>query len=381
MTKILFLPKYPPMGASSRMRTYQYLPLWKQAGHGVKVSSFFNEAYLSQVYALRRPGVWNVLKCYLRRFLILFTAVRYDYVWVEKELFPFVPAWVEALLSALGLRLILDYDDAVFHNYDKSKNPWVRTWLPKKIDRVMKAAYLVLAGNRYLAQRAACAGATRIEILPTVIDLKKYAQPPVFGKSRMIGVGSPTPAMGSDDPGMDPPVVTVGWIGSPSTLKYLGLVSQALTRLYGKTPFRFVLVNGGSVRYQQYLKLPPEAVTRLVWSEEEEVGQIRQMDIGIMPLPDDPWERGKCAYKLIQYMACGLPVVASPVGMNTEVVHHGQNGYLAHSEEDWVEYLGRLLADAEARRSMGEEGRLLVEREFTLEGNFKKMLAYVSAVL
>src|SRR5690606_38569643 len=111
----------------------------------------------------------------------------------------------------------------------------------------------------------------------------------------------------------------------------LKLVSPALTKLYRKKPFRFVLINGGSVRYRQYLELPEQAIAHYVWSEQDEVSQIHQMDIGIMPLPDDPWERGKCAYKLIQYMACGLPVVASPVGMNTEVVSHGRNGYLADS--------------------------------------------------
>ena len=374
MKSILFLPKYSPMGASSRLRTYQFLPLWRQAGHMVKVSSFFNEGYLTQVYTHRRPEVGKVLRCYLRRFFILFSVFRYDYIWVEKELFPFVPAWAEQLLRALGVRLVMDYDDAVFHNYDQSKNFWVRKFLADKIDRVMKSAFLVFAGNPYLAQRAERSGARRVVILPTVIDPKKYRLVPAAVKPRGIPaeVYPSRVSVQGDSPAPER-LPAIGWIGSPSTLRYLGLVSRALTRLYQKTPFRFILINGGSVRYQEYLKLPEEAVTRLVWSEPEEVSQIHQMDIGIMPLPSDPWERGKCAYKLIQYMACGLPVVASPVGMNTEVVSHGRNGFLAETEDEWVEYLGKLLADSEVRREMGGKGRTLIEDKFTLEKNFEKM--------
>jgi glycosyltransferase involved in cell wall biosynthesis len=368
--KLLFFPKYPPMGASSRLRTYQFLPLWKQAGYEIRVSSFFNDAYLSQVYTHQRPEFWNVLKCYLRRFSSLFSVFRYDCIWIEKELFPFIPAWVEQLLAALGVKLILDYDDAVFHNYDKSKNFWVRTFLPKKIDRVMKAANVVFAGSRYLAQRAKRAGALQVIILPTVIDPKKYT---------LSRYPITTSAVHSSDNSVQDgrqaseSLPSIGWIGSPSTLKYLRLVTGALSSLYHKRPFRFVLINGGSVQYRQYLDLPEEAITHYVWSEQDEVSQIHQIDIGIMPLPDDPWERGKCAYKLIQYMACGLPVVASPVGMNTEVVSPGDNGYLASNEQEWVEYLGRLLADEEARESMGRKGRGLVEKQFTLERSFERM--------
>jgi glycosyltransferase involved in cell wall biosynthesis len=235
---------------------------------------------------------------------------------------------------------------------------------------VMKAANVVFAGSRYLAQRAKRAGALQVIILPTVIDPKKYT---------LSRYPITTSAVHSSDNSVQDgrqaseSLPSIGWIGSPSTLKYLRLVTGALSSLYHKRPFRFVLINGGSVQYRQYLDLPEEAITHYVWSEQDEVSQIHQIDIGIMPLPDDPWERGKCAYKLIQYMACGLPVVASPVGMNTEVVSPGDNGYLASNEQEWVEYLGRLLADEEARESMGRKGRGLVEKQFTLERSFERM--------
>src|SRR5690606_29137679 len=154
-------------------------------------------------------------------------------------------------------------------------------------------------------QRAETADARPVVILPTVIEAKKYTLAQVAtSPSGLRAEAHPSQYSVQEECLAAESLPAIGWIGSPSTLKYLKLVSPALTRLYQKMPFRFVLINGGSVRYRQYLELPEQAIAHYVWSEQDEVSQIHQMDIGIMPLPDDPWERGKCAYKLIQYMAC-----------------------------------------------------------------------------
>lgn len=372
ISNILFLPKYPRMGASSRLRTYQFLSLWRDAGVDRRVSPFFNEQYLNEIYTRRKPSILNLLGCYCRRMMILFTVKRYDFVWVEKELFPFTPAWMERLLSSLGVKLVLDYDDATFHNYDRSSRSWVRRLLPRKIDRVMQASHLVLAGNEYLASRARAAGAKRVALLPTVIDPERYVRKP-FRIPLELQLKASLNTGDDLFSGSKTKRPTIGWIGSPSTIKYLSMVSDALCELYRLKSFRFILINAGSVRYQEFLHLPEDNVQHLVWSEEEEITQLSKIDIGIMPLPDNPWERGKCAYKLIQYMACGIPVVASPVGMNREVVIHGKNGYLAESGQEWVKYLGDLLNSPELREEMGWEGRALVEGEYTLSRNFEKL--------
>ncbi|GAB3219751.1 glycosyltransferase family 4 protein [Algoriphagus aestuariicola] len=360
------------MGASSRLRTYQYLDLWKEAGFGTMVSPFFNEAYLKQVYSHQKPALWNVLQCYFRRFFVLFSAFRYDFIWVEKELFPFLPAWGERFLRAAGLRLLLDYDDAVFHNYDQSPRPLVRALLSNKIDQAMRAAACVFVGNEYLAERARKAGAQRISFLRTVVDQEKYSWSPRQQEAPVAKAGI---VRGAEDDSLprQKDLPTIGWIGSPSTLKYLSLMSKALADVYQKVPFRFVLVNSETAKYRNLLHLPEGVVEHLVWSEDEEVSQLHRMDIGIMPLPDDPWERGKCAYKLIQYMACGLPVVASPVGMNKELVCHGRNGFLAQSDKDWEESLLQLLENPEIRQAMGKEGKGLIARDYTLTGNFQRI--------
>jgi len=344
--RILFLPKYPRMGASSRLRTYQYLPFWEKAGYQVEISSFFNEAYLKRFYQGKKHHPLNVLGCYFRRFWILLGVGKYDLIWIEKEAFPFLPSYAEWLLAKSGKGYFVDYDDAVFHNYDQHSGWLVRTWMGDKIDWVMRNARLVFVGNAYLKERAFKSGAKEVVSLPTVIDPSRY---------RMKAYGESSQR------------VKVGWIGSPTTLKYLLSLRPVFEKLREQLDFELLIVNA-----KPFGELDLACPVRMIpWSEETEVESILSMDIGLMPLPDDKWERGKCAYKLIQYMACGLPVVASPVGMNVEVVQVGVNGFLASSEEEWVESLRRLISDAEMRRKFGQQGFKIVQERYTLQRNFE----------
>lgn len=342
--KILFLPKYPRKGASSRLRTYQFLPLWSAQGVGYTVCPFFTDTYLNAIYANKKPSYLHVLGCYWRRLKILLSAGKYDLICIEKELFPYLPAFPEWMLSRLKGYWV-DYDDAVFHNYDRGKYSLVSRLMPKKIDRVMQWADLVTAGSAYLMQRAEAAGAKQVVQLPTVIDPKRYQKKVHEQKATL----------------------TIGWIGSPSTRKYLNALVPVWERLHRKFDLVLLLINEKS-------KPPfPGNVQTIPWTEAGEAAALLRLDVGIMPLPDDPWERGKCAYKLIQYMACGLPVVASPVGMNAEVVRHGVNGFLAQSEDEWVDALSLLIHDCGLRKAMGEKGYQVVRERYTLQHNFSVM--------
>jgi len=153
----------------------------------------------------------------------------------------------------------------------------------------------------------------------------------------------------------------VGWIGSPSTAKYLQMLASSLETLSALFPLRLRAIGGGGVR------LPGVEVENLPWSELEEVSMLQGCDIGVMPLADTPWERGKCGFKLIQYMACRKPVVASPVGVNREIVVDGVNGFLASSHDEWVRALERLKSDPELRKTMGANGRRMVEEKYCLQ--------------
>lgn len=332
------------MAASSRLRVYQFIPFWETNIEQVEVAPLLNQQYLQEFYARKRISKLNVLRCYLKRFFILLRAYRYDLIWVEKELFPYLPPFLEWLLSRTK-GYVVDYDDAIFHNYDCNRSALIRRFLPRKIDQVMRFSDLVWAGNPYLMDRAHAAGAKRVLFLPTVIDPTRYRRK----------THSPSP------------VTCIGWIGSPTTQKYLTRLLPVFEALHRQFPIRLLIVNGSeSFPFSGELEIIP-------WTEEGEVDAILKMDIGIMPLPDSPWERGKCSYKLIQYMACGLPVVASPIGFNTTVVTHGENGYLASTPEAWQEHLTDLILHPEKRKTMGQQGYLRVQENYTVEKNMERI--------
>lgn len=333
------LTKYERMGASSRMRSIQYEPYLRNAGFDVTHSALLDDDLLERRYRDGRYAFIALLRAYLHRVQLLMTRRRFDLVWIEKEAFPWWPLVIEAALLT-GVPYVLDFDDATFHNYDLSTNRFVRILLSSRLDRLMSKAALVACGNGYLAQRAMDAGASWTEIVPTVVDLERYSV------SRAV-VTSPVPY--------------IVWIGSPSTAKYLALLHEPLRRLALETSFVLRVIGA------EHIVMPGVDVEIVRWSEQTEVASMIDCAIGIMPLQDSPWERGKCGYKLIQYMACGLPVVASAVGANSEIVDGGIDGILVNSTDEWVSALGLLLNSPELRAEMGRAGRRRVEKDYCLQ--------------
>jgi glycosyltransferase involved in cell wall biosynthesis len=171
------------------------------------------------------------------------------------------------------------------------------------------------------------------------------------------------------------PLPTIGWIGSPATAHFLQLIAPALHEVVTRKLAQVVAVGANA---GQLSDLP---VTALPWTEATEVNDIQRFDIGIMPLPDAPFERGKCGYKLIQYMACGKPVVASPVGVNSAIVRDGVDGLLASNQQDWVSALTRLIADPGLRQQMGREGRRRIENEFSLQKAAPRFANLIDSVI
>jgi glycosyltransferase involved in cell wall biosynthesis len=295
--------------------------------------------YVRNLYSSRRQPASPILVAYVRRIAGLLTGRHFDLLWVEKELFPWLPYRFENLLLGRRIPYVVDYDDAVFHRYDRHNSPLVRSLLGKKIDALMHHAKTVVAGNQYLADRASSAGAAKIEYLPSVVDTDRYT------------TGQKT----ADQ-------FRIGWIGSPVTAPFLGLIRDALAEVVGQTGAHLVLVGAG-----ERDTLPGLGKELHPWSEDSEVELIKSFDVGIMPLPDGPFEQGKCGYKLIQYMACGLPVVASPVGVNKRIVEQKKTGFLASNTAEWVEALVQLSRDAGMRAALGKAGRGKVEQEYCLQ--------------
>lgn len=339
---VTVLTRYGSRGASSRVRATQYLPLLQTLGINATVRALLSDHYIESLYAGRRP-IFETLRCYARRLNDLQRTPRGELLWIEKEILPFAPAFLERWL-ARGHSYVLDFDDAIFHNYDLSKSSAVRLLLGRKIDRLMRDAKIVIVGNSYLEARAREAGAQRVERLPSVIDLDRY----------------PGPSLAASREREARPLRVV-WIGSPATARYLERLREPLQRLSATLPLEFRVIGAPA---PQWLGV---STVNIPWSADSEAAQIAACDIGVMPLDDTPWERGKCGFKLIQYMACGLPVVASPVGMNLDIVAPEENGLFARDADEWVAALERLASSAAFREMLGQCGRVKVEREYCLQ--------------
>lgn len=352
--KVLLLTRYDRLGASSRMRMLQYLPWLTAAGMDVTVSPLFPDAYVQGLQQGQR-NLWQMLGAYWRRLRTLLGSGNFDLLWIEKECLPWLPAWVEQVLLPARIPYVLDYDDAVFHYYDEHRSAVVKQLLGNKHPALMRNAALVVAGNAYLASFARSAGAPRVEVLPTAVDLTRY-------DSIDVKV-SATPQL--------PPCV--GWIGQRITADFLRPLAPLFERLTASGQGRFAAIGIDT----QALGLP---MTSIPWTESSEVTSIQSFDVGIMPLVDGPFERGKCGYKLIQYMACGLPVVASPVGVNAQIVEHGVNGFLASTPQEWEDALTTLLNDSALRQRMGQAGRRKVEQHYSLQVTGPRLVTLLKSV-
>lgn len=346
--RVLALTRYDSAGASSRYRVFQYVPGLRAAGIEVEVSHLLGRGYVEGLYAGKRGKVLTLARSAVARMLALLKWTRFDLVWLEKEILPYFPALLERVAGRLRTPLVVDYDDAIFHNYDLHRSTVLRAVLGSKIDQVMRAATLVVAGNEYLASRAREAGAAQVEIIPTVIDLARY-----------------TPAARPVRSGR----LVVGWIGSPSTQEYLRPIAPALAAFCAETGATLQVIGA-----RADFSLPGVPLTVVQWREESEVADLEQFDIGLMPLTDDPWSRGKCGLKLIQYMGASLPVVASPVGVNAQIVRVGETGFLPASPADWLSALRTLGSNAQMRTAMGIAGRQRAEQLFSLQSALPRLI-------
>lgn len=328
--RILALTRYGREGASSRVRFLQFLPALAAAGLTVEVRPLWDAAYLERWYATGARGALHALKRYSGRVRTIAQDLRsFDAVWLEAEMFPYLPAFAERWLH---VPYVVDYDDAV---YEKYSGCLLAPLLGDKIDQVMRKAAAVVAGNEVVADRARRAGARRVELIPTVVDPARYRTMPE--------------PQGSE--------LRIGWIGTPHTVRYLNLVAEPLRRIAQRMPVR-LLVIGGS------FSIAGVTIENHAWSEATESQLLSEIHLGIMPLPDMPWERGKSGYKLIQYMAAGRPVVASPVGANPGLV--GDAGLLAATDDDWQRAIAAL-AEPALRARLGARGRERVRTRFSVD--------------
>jgi len=326
---------------------FQYIPYLNSHGIEVSVAPLLRNDYLIDLYAGRRRKIRHIVMAYLYRLRKSLDSRRYDVLWIEKELFPWIPSFAEQLPKFLNVPYILDLDDAIFHSYDEHPNKIIRLLLGMKLRKVIARANWTVVGNPYIKQYANKI-TTRVSVLPSVIDLNRYSV--------------------KKNPSSTNRFFTIGWIGSPATAGCLKMIMPVLKSFCSQHNARLLLVGAGKV------DLPGVPVANRSWSEKTEVDDITEFDVGIMPLYDTAWYRGKSGFKLIQYMASGKPVIASPVGVNSEIVKNSKNGFLAQTEADWLESLSILYFHPEKRLSMGRVGRKMVEENYCFQVTAPRLL-------
>lgn len=261
----------------------------------------------------------------------------YDLVLVHRESAAIGPAWVERILRPVGVPYAFDFDDAIYLPASSEANRRF-TWLKQagKTAAVVRNASLVIAGNAHLAEWARRQGG-RAVVIPTAIDTDAYR-----------------PTTASGDP------VCIGWTGSPSTIQHLELLAPTLAQLQRERGIRIRVI--GDPSYQ----MAGAQAEVLRWSAASEIADLSGVDIGVMPLPDDEWARGKCGLKALQYMALGIPTVVSPVGVNREIARDGA-AITAQTADEWALVLRTLIDDPELRARVGRHGRARVEQEYSVE--------------
>lgn len=349
--KGLILTKYGSRAASTRQRFGQMQPYLDAQGMETEIAPLLDDDYLDRLFDKGTRNFARVIKAYGRRLWGLLKKRDFDFLVVHCELFPYLPGWLEAVFFQRGKPVIFDFDDAIFHQYDSSRSRVVDFFIGNKLAPVLKQATLAVCGNAYLEQyaRRYCA---HTAIVPTTVDTDVYV-----------------PADSHSAP------VTVGWMGSPSTWRYVAPVMPVLQDLVDRGLVQVLVVGSGQ---------PARCAGGFEfrdWSQAREVADIQSMDIGIMPVPDEPWARGKCGYKLIQYMGCGRPVVASPVGVNREIVQTGVNGWLAESPQAWRGALEDLAAAPGRRETMGRAGRARVEAHYSLQVQGPRLAQLIAAAV
>jgi glycosyltransferase involved in cell wall biosynthesis len=333
--RILILSKYNYEGSSSRYRFYNYIPYFESNGISFEFKPLLPSDYVTNLYQGRRFVVfWQQIEAIVRRFFFLiFYKKESDLILIEKELFPNIPYFIEKFLLK-NRKYALDFDDYAATDY--KKDFFKKVFLFHKIDNLAKNAKFVTVGNKWYFDEMP---SDNLIYLPTVVRLAKYKEIKVVSLSA---------------------IVSIVWIGSPSTSKYLHLVQDVLEDLAQKYKIVFNVIGG--TFYSEKVK-----VNLIKWEADTEIKNLLAADIGIMPLEDTIWEKGKCGFKLIQYMASGLPVIASPAPANLEIVDHGVSGYIAQDKSQWYDFLEILIIDQQKRQSFGIAGRKRVEDDYSYE--------------
>ena len=340
LSVLALVPYLYDTAPGQRFRAEQWAKLLEPHGVRFEFVPFESPSLKKVLYHRGHYGrkMLELIRGAWRRGRIL-TAIQrqWDAILVHREALPIGPPVMERMLARCPIPLIYDFDDAVFLPDVSEANRrfwWLKS--PQKTATICRLSDQVIVGNDYL-KRYALQFTSKVCVIPTTIDTECYRP-----KASMEIRGTPI----------------IGWSGSLTTSKHLRVIEPALQALRRSTPFRLKILGDPQMRMRGL------EIESREWVRQTEVEDLQSFDVGVMPLPDDAWARGKCGLKLLQYMALGIPAIASPVGVNAEIIQDGTNGFLATTPEEWVEKLGILLSQEAVRRRFAEAARQTVEERF-----------------
>jgi glycosyltransferase involved in cell wall biosynthesis len=345
IVSVIFYTPYPEESAVTRYRILQFFPYLSSRN----IQCTYSSMMCKSLYKIKnKNGFWNIIKpllltwCLLSRLFELICVAKYDVVILHREFFPFFTPFFEKLLHRFNRATIFDFDDAIYcrPTYNKNWRDTLRN--PENVSEICRICRYIIVGNEYLRQYAIQFN-NHVVVIPTVFDFNGTAE--VFERK-------------------ENKIIVIGWIGSWHTVNSLNSISIALQklskehqfilRIIGEKNIYNIEIEGVSIEYELG-----------IWNPAAIASSINGFDIGIMPLIDSEWERGKCGFKLIQYMSLGVPAVASPIGVNKNILRDGVNGFLADNEDEWVIKLSMLLKSRELRQRIGAAGKMTAQEEYT----------------
>ncbi|PSR52068.1 group 1 glycosyl transferase [Adhaeribacter arboris] len=351
--KILFVAPYPHGKApSQRFRFEQYFGFIKEESGQYTFASFLDEKTWNILY---KPGhsvqkVWGILKGFFKRFVLLFLVPKFDFIFIHREATPIGPPWFEWIVAkVLQKKIIYDFDDAIWLPNTSENNKIVAgiKW-HHKVKAICGWAYKVSCGNSFLCEFAKQFNPNAF-VNPTTID--------TIHLHNQVKNQNTNP-------------VVIGWTGTHSTMKYLDQIVPVLQELEKEFSFEFRVISD---------REPDWSLRSLVykpWQKETEIADLLHFHVGLMPLEDDIWAKGKCAFKALQYMALGIPALVSPVGMNTEVVEHGINGFICNNDDQWYANLEEIISKPKLREDLGVAARQKIEQYYAVTGNRLNFLGF-----
>lgn len=341
--KILFIAPYPFGEApSQRFRFEQYFAYLRINRIEIEEAPFLDDKGWKTLYkegsSLKKVGA--ISRSFFRRFGLLFRLRKYDHIFIHREASMIGPPMFEWMIAkVLRRKFIYDFDDAIWlPNYSESNARFQRLKMYKKVNKIMKWANQISAGNDYLADYARQFN-KNVQVIPTTIDTENV--------HNTIGNQEQSP-------------IVIGWTGSHTTVKYIEEILESLDRLHDEYGIKLKVI----------ANLPPDFerpyMEFIKWSKQSEIEDLATFNIGIMPMEDSAWTQGKCGFKGLQYMALSIPAVMSDVGVNGQIVSDGINGMICTSQNDWYSKLKLLIEDASLRAELGKQGKKTVESKYSV---------------